>query len=172
MRNGRQSEYYVSRDGHVFARKVFLIAGLPQQLTGYLALSLLLGLIPGSASWVLAQVAVRRQLSVMLEWLAAWIGATIGIGVALTQAKVPRENDLVVLGLISAICGGVSASTVESVGLASKLFREPRYGHLRSIFICVALACVFVCLSIPVDIFRAERENEYYKSQVMKSPHG
>lgn len=173
MHTGRQSEYYVSRDGHVFARKVFSVMTLPKQLAGYLVLSLLPGAISGAAARALVQATKRRQLSVMLEWLAAWVGAAIGIGIVLTQmATVPREKDTVALGLIIAICGGISASVVESVGLVIQSLRGLRPSHLRSLFVCFTLACAFLCLSIPVDMFRTERENEHYRTQAMKSPHG
>lgn len=60
----------------------------------------------------------RTPCMIISEWLAVWVGAVIGISILLSQlAAVPYENDVLVFGLIAAVCGGLSASVVEAVGL-------------------------------------------------------
>ena len=174
MHKGRQSEHYVSLGGrHVFAKQAFSFTVLPRRFAGVIALSLLPGAIAGAIARLLVQAAKGNRLSVLSEWLAAWVGAVIGISVILSQmTTVPREKDVVVFSLICAVCGGIAASVVETVGLTIQSFRGHRIVYRRWILSCCVVVCIFLCLSILVDMLRIDRENEYFRAQAMKLPPG
>src|SRR5947209_11334824 len=85
LHKGRQSEYFVSRDGRSDAlKKTFSVAELPDTLLAYLLLGLLPGAIPGAAAALLARAVRGGRLSALVGWFAAWAGAAIGIGVCLS----------------------------------------------------------------------------------------
>lgn len=173
MDKGRERDYFVSRAGHVFTKQAFSFTVLPKRLAGYILLSLLPGAVAGTIVRWLIQVIMVNHLSIISEWLAVWIGAVMSIGIVLSQlSTVPREKDVVVFGLICIVCGGISASVITAVALISQSLRGLRLGYRQWILGCCILGGVFLCLVVPVEMLRVERENEYYKAQAMELPYG
>ena len=170
MYEGRQSDLYVSPDGrHVFTKVAFDFAELPRRLVGFIVLSLIPGMITGVAARQLIRSLRSSRTSILTEWFASWVGAAGGIGIVLSQlATVPREKDLLVYLFICTLCGGFSASAIQSVAIFGQLVRGYRIGSCRLILICCIVSCVFLSLTILIDMLRVERENEYFKSQAMK----
>jgi hypothetical protein len=165
------SDLYVSPDGNIVVLKhpVFSLATWRKQLAGGLVVVLVPGVVAGFFSRWLSQVAMRKRLSIWVEWLSAWVGAAICIAILLSQvASVPREKDILVIGLLCVVWGAISASCVEAIVMTVQSYRGSRIGCRHWIIGCCFLGFVFLALSIPVDMLRISRENQHFKALAMR----
>jgi hypothetical protein len=166
-------ELYASSDGRILAlkREVVLSSGLWAFLHDSVLFLLVPGVIAGALARWLAQALTSNKLPVLLEGLSAWIGALIICAVILaTVTTVPRHKDPVVISATSLVWSAIAASLVEILGLTAQSFR--RYRVVRRSWIigfCLS-TLVFLCLSIPVHMLRADRENQYFRALVMSRP--
>lgn len=175
MHGDQSNDLYVSSDGDIVALKhpVFSLTTWRKQLIGWLTIALVPGVIAGSFSRWLFQVATGKRLSILMEWLSAWVGAVICIAILLSQvASVPREKDVLVIGLLCVVWGALSTSFVEAIGLTVQSYRGSRIGCRRWVFGCCLLGFVFLAFSIPVDMLRMKRENQHYKALAMRPSTG
>jgi hypothetical protein len=173
MGKGRVIDLYVAPDGRMLASKrdVFSLEYGPGLFREIALFLLLPGVVAGAVAWWMTQAARGEKVSVMTEWCAAWVGAVIGIGLLLSQlATVPREKDWLVIGLMCAVWGAVSASIVEGLGLLVQSIRGYRPSCRRWILGLSLAGVVFLSLSIPVDMLRNHRVNEYYRAIALSPP--
>ena len=128
---GRVSYYYVSPNGHILTarREPFSLSRLPDLWIAVVLVAVIAGVMPGAISRRLAQAARDRRISIAREWLSTWLGASFVICILLSQlSTVPREKDWLVLLPFCFLCGAVTASLVEALGLTVQSLRGYRPG--------------------------------------------
>jgi hypothetical protein len=170
---GRTIELYASPDGARITWKEGPIT-LDTIIDNYIA-HLLLALLPGTIAGLLlmwlVQAQRQRRLSVLSRWLLAWLGASIAICVILLSlSTVARHKDAVVTAIDCIVWGAISASFVEVISITTQSVFGYRPSCRRyAIGLCVVILFL-LSLTIPVDILRIERENQYFKSLAFKHP--
>jgi hypothetical protein len=164
-------EYYVSPDGAaiIIRDQVISATQIPRWLLGILCVALVPGALAGACTRWLAQGVYEGKLSVVSEWLVAWLGATLGIGFLLSQvARVPRYTDSLADVLACLALGAISASIVEVLGLTAQSLRGYRARCCRTILVTSVTGFVFLALSAPIDMLRIERQNQHFKSVTLR----
>lgn len=168
----RVRSYYVRPDGTALLLRedVFSLRDFTGLLLGGGLLFLLPGVVAGLLTRWLAQVGRSNQLSVLSEWLAAWIGAVFIIGILLSALNTFREKDWLVMGLICVVWGAASASIAEVLGLGVQWIRGSRASCRRWVLGFTGAAIAFPSLTLPVDMLWRHRSNQHNLALALKVP--
>jgi hypothetical protein len=170
---GEVSELYVSLDGKVVTSKHedFSFTKVPKTMLAYALVLMLPGAIAALVISLLVQTVVcRNKLSVMSNWFLMWLGSAVCICVILSVLpSLPRKKDLLVIALLCLVWGAIAASFVEVVCLTQRFIRGDRSASCRSIIMLCLLGLVVLSLSVPIDILRIQRMNQYYREPAMRS---
>jgi hypothetical protein len=170
MYHGEIHEYYISPDGAAITLKqnFSFTSWLPQSMESLLFL--LLCVLAGACARWLAQTTKGDKLSLLSEWLSAWVGAMMLIGVVFYVISNVRHKDGLIIGLFCIVWGAVAASIVEVIGLIVQSVRGYRAVCRRWILVFCFATFMFLSLSIPLDMLRVERENQDFKALALRPP--
>jgi hypothetical protein len=176
MDNGKKTDWYVAANGRFMGVKDDELAA--RDLPGLLFGCLLLSIFPGTVGAAGARILLRRfrpdSRSVWLEWIAAWCGATVLLGILATVIAMigPRGKDMIpVVFFQSSVAAGVAASIVQAVALAIQSFRGSSPASRFWIVAFCLVGVAFLGLSIPAAILRIERRNQSCRSQALSYTH-
>ncbi len=170
---GRVFGVYVSADGHVLTRKEEPVALV--DVAGRLLGGVIFLLPPAMVTGLFFQWIVRwgplRKAPIAAEWMLAWLGGSTALTIiSMSMATVPREKDIPIVILGSVTWGAISASVLEVLVLSLQSARGRRSACRALILRFCLLGTMFAVLWIPVDIYSAQRVNEYLRAMAMKAP--
>jgi hypothetical protein len=167
---GQMLEYYISPDGHslIFKNQVFSLERMPERLAGCLIISLFPCALAGACSRWLCQASSATKMTVFSEWLSAWVGAVIALGMVLLVFKHARYRDVPIEACECFIFGVISASFVEALGLMAQSTR----GYRRWILGFCTLATLSIVMQQFVGMLGMERENQHNRQIMMREPLG
>ncbi len=170
---GRIREIYVSPDGVVVAYKEgpLTLDKIVDNIINLALFALLPGVIAGLLLRWTVQTMREERLSVLTGWLLAWLGVSIAFCVILLSvATVPREKDVLMVVISSIVMGAISASLVEIISLTVQSVLGYRSNYWRRLIGLCGVGLTFLSLSIPVNILRIERENQYLRALALRPP--
>jgi hypothetical protein len=170
---GEVFNVYVSSNGRVLARKEdpFALEEIAGPLIGYALFLLLPTMAIGLFFRWLVQSMRPDKLSIAGQWIVAWSAASAAIAIVLLSlATVPSEKDIPVTILLCVVWGAISASLLEVIVLSLQSARGVRPTSLLAIRNLCLVGSLAVLLSIPVQIWRVARENEFFRALAMRSP--
>jgi hypothetical protein len=170
---GRTIELYASPDGATITWKQgpITLNSIVDSIITHSIVVLLPGMIAGLFLMWLVQTKRERQLIVYSRWALAWLGASITICVILLSlSTVPRNKDPLVTGFDCILWGAISASFAEVIWITTRSVLGYRpYCRRYAIGLCIVIL-VLLSLTIPVEIMRTERENQYFKALTLTHP--
>jgi hypothetical protein len=166
---GKKTDWYTVSSGAFWARKEDELS--VNEVPGLFLASLLVSLLPGAIGAAAARFVIQRirpdKSSIPLEWLAAWFGAGLVLGILWIAIDTLRPHSMTVVVLWFSIWGGLSACIVEVFVLTMQSIR----GRGKSSRIWILAFCLtgvaFLGLSIPVANHQREWTNQYRRADAL-----